>query len=61
MSMFLKHNKHLLLDEFYEVLTPADLQDGEIKQVQVGPKLDDCVLVSKVEGQYYCVSNKCPH
>ena len=33
----------------------------EMKEVQVGPKKDDAVLVAKVDGKYYCISNKCSH
>ncbi|EAS02251.1 pyridine nucleotide-disulfide oxidoreductase (macronuclear) [Tetrahymena thermophila SB210] len=48
-------------DEYYEKVIPANLQEGQKIDVQVGPKEEDSVLVAKVDGKYYCVSNKCPH
>lgn len=48
-------------DEYYEKVIPATLENGQKIEVQLGPKEEDAVLIVKVEGQYYCVSNKCPH
>ena len=53
--------KSLSSDEFYEKTIPANLKDGQKIEVQVGSSEDDAVLVAKVDGKYYCVSNKCPH
>jgi nitrite reductase/ring-hydroxylating ferredoxin subunit len=40
---------------------PADLSDGQMKEVQVGEKEDDAVLVARIDGKYYCIQNKCSH
>lgn len=48
-------------EEYYTKTIPANLQNGEKLQVQVGPKEEDTVLVCKIDGVYYCVSNACPH
>jgi nitrite reductase/ring-hydroxylating ferredoxin subunit len=41
--------------------TEANLQEGETKTIQVGPKEDDLVLLVKQDGKYYCLQNKCSH
>jgi nitrite reductase/ring-hydroxylating ferredoxin subunit len=49
------------MDEFYEKIMDADFAEGEKRSVQVGPKEEDAVLVAKIDGKYYAVSNSCPH
>ena len=44
-----------------ETIKAADLQDGDMKQVQVGPTKDDVILISKVDGKYYATGAKCSH
>ncbi|CAD8166108.1 unnamed protein product [Paramecium pentaurelia] len=51
----------LNLNDAYEISIEDDLKEGEMREVQVGPKKEDAVLVCKVDGQIYCVSNSCPH
>ncbi|CAD8066794.1 unnamed protein product [Paramecium sonneborni] len=51
----------LNLNDAYEVSIEDNLNEGEMREVQVGPKKEDAVLVCKVDGQIYCVSNSCPH
>ncbi|CAD8152841.1 unnamed protein product [Paramecium octaurelia] len=51
----------LNLNDAYEVSIDDNLNEGEMREVQVGPKKEDAVLVCKVDGQIYCVSNSCPH
>ncbi|CAD8059614.1 unnamed protein product [Paramecium primaurelia] len=51
----------LNLNDAYEVSIEDNLTEGEMREVQVGPKKEDAVLVCKVDGQIYCVSNSCPH
>lgn len=38
-----------------------NLQEGEMKEIQVGPKPEDTVLLVKHQDQYYCVQSKCSH
>ena len=44
-----------------ETIKASELQDGDMKQVQVGPTEDEVVLISRVEGKYYATSAKCSH
>ncbi|CAD8063567.1 unnamed protein product [Paramecium sonneborni] len=53
--------KTLNLNDVYEIETQDDLQEGEMREVQVGPNKEDAVLVFKFDGQIYCVLNSCPH
>ena len=46
---------------YYELEIEGDLSDGQMKEVQVGPKKEDFVLISKVNGKYYCTEGKCSH
>ena len=46
---------------FYEVTVDANYAEGEMREVQVGPKKEDVVLVARVDGKYYCVQSTCPH
>lgn len=32
-----------------------------MREFQVGPKKEDAVLICKVEGRIYALSNSCPH
>lgn len=44
-----------------ETINASDLQEGEMKEVQVGPTKDDVILISKVNGKYYASGAKCTH
>lgn len=44
-----------------EIDFAADLKDGEMKELKVGPKDDDKVLISRVQGKLYAVGNYCSH
>ena len=46
------------MGEFVEVATVAELQDGTMKEVLVGGHE---ILLAKVGGGYYAVSNRCTH
>ena len=37
------------------------LKDGEMKELKVGPKDEDKVLISRVQGKIYAVGNYCSH
>jgi len=43
--------KKISLSDNYEVTIKADFQEGEIREVQVGPDKEDLVMVSKHEGK----------
>ena len=45
----------------YTIEIDSDLQEGEMREVQVGPEKKDIVLVVKLEGKHYCVQSSCPH
>lgn len=51
------------MDElFYTAeLKSEEIKDGEMIEVKVGEKDGDKVLVARVDGKLYCVSNKCTH
>lgn len=38
-----------------------ELKDGEMRTVKVGPKDEDVILVSKVNGKFYATGNNCSH
>jgi nitrite reductase/ring-hydroxylating ferredoxin subunit len=44
-----------------EIDFAADLKDGEMKELKVGPKDDDKVLISRVNGKLHAVGNYCTH
>ena len=45
-----------------EVCGTADLQDGQMREFQVGPnKRTDKILVAKIDGQFYAVGSRCTH
>lgn len=48
-------------EEMITVETEDNLQEGEVRELQVGPKLEDTVLVIKYEGKVYCTQSKCAH
>jgi len=43
---------------YVEVLKAGELQDGQMKSVNVGGK---DILVAKVAGKFYAAENTCPH
>ena len=49
------------VDIDYTLVINSDLQEGEMREVQVGPNKEDIVLVCKIDGKHYCVQSKCPH
>ncbi|KAM3129129.1 hypothetical protein pb186bvf_018765 [Paramecium bursaria] len=51
----------IMMNDTYDLLLQDDFKDGEMREFQVGPKKEDAVLVVRVNGKYYCVSNSCPH
>jgi len=48
-------------DEVEVFETTDDILEGEMKELQVGPKLEDTVLLIRHEGQIYCTQSKCAH
>lgn len=56
-------NKTSLTDNLNEVEVGnvADFKDGDMKEVQVGPKKDDTILVTKIDGKFYACGSKCSH
>lgn len=44
-----------------ETINASELQEGDMKEVQVGPTKDDVILISKVNGKYYATGAKCTH
>lgn len=38
-----------------------ELEEGMMKELKVGPKDDDKVLVARYQGKLYCIGNSCPH
>lgn len=54
-------SKKIFTEEVQTYEIDDNLQDGEFKEIQVGPKPEDTVLVMKYQGQYYCTQSKCSH
>jgi 3-phenylpropionate/trans-cinnamate dioxygenase ferredoxin component len=46
------------MDDYLEIGTANDLENGEMKMVQVDGKE---LLVVRVDDMYYCADNRCPH
>jgi nitrite reductase/ring-hydroxylating ferredoxin subunit len=44
-----------------EIEFESELKDGEMKELKVGPKDDDKVLISRYNGKIYAVGNYCSH
>ena len=44
-----------------EIDFASSLNDGEMKELKVGPKDDDKILISRVNGKLYAVGNYCSH
>ena len=44
-----------------EIDFAGELKDGEMKELKVGPKDEDKVLISRVQGKLYAVGNYCSH
>lgn len=38
-----------------------NLAEGEMRELQVGPKPEDTVLLTKYHGKVYCTQSKCAH
>lgn len=51
----------VMAEELMTFETPNDLKEGEVREIQVGPKVEDTILVIKYEGQIYSVQSKCAH
>ena len=45
----------------YELTIEDNFHEGEMRAIQVGPKQEDIVLVSKVDGEIFCTQGNCPH
>jgi nitrite reductase/ring-hydroxylating ferredoxin subunit len=41
--------------------TDDDLREGEVRELLVGPKPDDTILVINYQGSIYSVQSKCSH
>jgi len=56
-------SKIFTLDDVRDVPTikADELQEGEMKQFEVGPTKDDIILLYKFDGKYYATAGKCPH
>lgn len=44
-----------------ETISTSELQDGEMKEFEVGPTKDHVILISKLNGKYYASGGKCTH
>jgi nitrite reductase/ring-hydroxylating ferredoxin subunit len=44
-----------------EIDFASSLNDGEMKELKVGPKDDDKILISRVNGKLHAVGNYCSH
>lgn len=44
-----------------EISFASDLAEGEMRELKVGPKDEDKVLISKIRGQLHAVGNYCSH
>mmetsp|Transcript_34973 Transcript_34973/g.31525 ORF Transcript_34973/g.31525 Transcript_34973/m.31525 type:complete len:114 (+) Transcript_34973:45-386(+) len=44
-----------------ETISTSELNDGQMKQVQVGPTKDDVILIAKVDGKFYACGATCSH
>lgn len=44
-----------------EIDFAESLKDGDMKELKVGPKDEDKVLISRVQGKIYAVGNYCTH
>jgi len=44
-----------------ETISTSDLQDGEMKEFEVGPTKDHVILISKINGKFYASGGKCTH
>jgi nitrite reductase/ring-hydroxylating ferredoxin subunit len=51
----------VLSDEMITVETEDSMKEGEIRELQVGPKLEDTVMLIMYEGEVYCTQSKCSH
>ena len=49
------------ITEEHEIDFASELKDGEMKELKVGPKDEDKVLISRVNGKIYAVGNYCSH
>jgi nitrite reductase/ring-hydroxylating ferredoxin subunit len=47
--------------EEFEIEFASSLNDGEMKELKVGPKDDDKILISRVNGKLHAVGNYCSH
>lgn len=54
-------SQKIFSDEQITVELEDNLQEGEVREVQVGPKVEDTVLVIRYEGKLYCIQSKCSH
>lgn len=45
----------------HEIPFLDELQEGEMRELKVGPKDEDKVLISKYQGKIHSVGNFCPH
>ena len=54
-------SEKIFAEEQITVEIEDNLQEGEMKEVQVGPKIEDTVLVMRYQGKLYCTQSKCAH
>jgi nitrite reductase/ring-hydroxylating ferredoxin subunit len=47
--------------EFMTVETQDNLQEGEVRELKVGPKDEDTILVISYQGNVYATQSKCSH
>jgi len=45
----------------YTLEIDSDFNEGEMREVQVGPEKKDVVIVAKIDGKHYCLQAECPH
>lgn len=58
---FLMSTNKIFSEELITVETDNNLKEGEVREIQVGPKLEDTILVVKYEGNIYSLQSKCAH
>jgi nitrite reductase/ring-hydroxylating ferredoxin subunit len=53
--------KKVFNDEVATFETPDDIPEGDMREIQVGPKEEDTIIVYKHHGRVYATQSKCAH
>lgn len=51
----------ILTDELQVFELDDNLKDGEVREIQVGPKIEDTILVINYQGEIFATQSKCSH